>query len=132
MTTRVKTFIETHIDLIDNGRWDEFFCEWYIQSNISPDQDEFMFAELYEILIKCGALKSYLDTHDIRRNIIMVELQRECTHRIINGEKQIHFADLTYDLNSRLGFSFRDIESMIYSCFMGRYGIDDHYILISV
>ena len=133
MNARVKKFIEDYIDLIDQGLWDELFTEWYLHTTISPDQDQYDFAALYDTLINAGALNSYLDTFDVRRNILKVELERELNRFItIKDVKKVHFADLTYELQSFLGYSVNDLHSLVYSLFAGRYGIDDDWILISM
>lgn len=133
MNARVKKFVEKHIEWIDEGMWDELFTEWYLTTTISPHTDMYDFTEFHQVLIDSGALNNWMQTFDIRRNIIKVELERELNRLLaIKDVKKVHFADLIYELQSFLGFGANDLTSMIYSVFAGRYGIDNDWILISM
>lgn len=74
MIETTKTFIETNIDLIENGDWLTLFQGWYDVAYGELDSDAIRFYDLNRTLYEAGVC-SYSETEEIRKQIIYKEVE---------------------------------------------------------
>ena len=101
MVEIVKDFIEYNIDIIDQGKWDELFLNWYAYRH------DYYFDDMMEIL-EVALPDIWKQTWESRARMLR-ELATHVFGNLSNRNKRITFKMISQELNSSLGFEGQDL-----------------------
>ena len=116
MTSLIKEFVETNIEIIENNKWFLLFMNWYNNPHKEfPDTNEWN--ELIEVLQHID--RNILETTKTQREGVIITITRGTIDEIKRNEgmwangKKISLSFLLMDLYSTLGLSREDILNCI-------------------
>ena len=116
MHSHVKNFIEDNINEIDAQDWNEVISLWWSEMISNFTYDDELFTEFAKVLSQAG-IDFLSSSQDVRRSFMRSLLSQYLNDEVESAHwksrKEIKKSDIFLILDSNLGFSPEEVESLL-------------------
>lgn len=118
MQEYVKTFIEKHIDDLNNEDWNKVITAWYTEADNSFfwDYNNDMFDDLCQVMTEAGIdfMKATKAARiEYMSKILEDSLEKEIVTTKLRGSSEVKKNHILVDVVSQLGFTEEELENML-------------------